>query len=412
MWWRRIPVKKIVQRTALAVGLVQAGTIGTLLVIDHRRKKNRAPATFPRVPPRSITAGGSEVTVYTYGEDLYYDMLGAIRQARERIFFETYIWKSDAIGQSFKKALIEAAERGVEVYVVFDEFANLVVPRHFYHFPPGIHVRRHPLASGGIRFLNPRYSGRNHRKLLVVDRVAAFVGGYNVGSLYATDWRDTHARITGETVWDLANAFIDYWNLSANKNQPALDDRGSRHWLPNIRVHRNIPRHVVYPIRGMYLEAIDRASHRIWMTHAYLIPDDDMITALIGAARRDVDVRIIVPAESNHIVADWLSRGYYGQLLRGGVRLLLFQGAMVHAKTATIDGEWSTIGTANMDRLSLTGNYEINLEIFDRDVARQMEKIFNSDSGNTLELTWDEWSSRHVMAKFSETVLTPLRPLL
>ena len=144
---------------------------------------------------------------------------------------------------------------------------------------------------------------------------------------------------------------------------------------------------MVYPIRGMYLEAIDRASHHIYLTHAYLIPDTDMLSALIRAARRGVDVRIIIPAESNHIVADWLSRGFYGQLLRGGVRLLLYQGAMVHAKTATIDGQWSTIGTANIDRLSLLGNYEINMEVFNADVARQMEEIFAIDSTNTVELT-------------------------
>ena len=137
----------------------------------------------------------------------------------------------------------------------------------------------------------------------------------------------------------------------------------------------------------MYLEAIDRASHHIYLTHAYFIPDVDMLSALIRAARRGVDVRIIVPARSNHIIADWLSRGYYGQLLRGGVRLFLYQEAMVHAKTATIDGQWSTIGTANVDRLSLFGNYEINIEVFNVDVARQMQEIFAIDSSNTVELS-------------------------
>ena len=177
-------------------------------------------------------------------------------------------------------------------------------------------------------------------------------------------------------------------------------------------MHRNLPRLLVYPIRNMYLDAIDRASRHIYLTHAYLIPDADMLAALIRAARRGVDVRIIVPAESNHIVADWLSRGFYGQLLRSGVRLFLYQGAMVHAKTATIDGQWSTIGTANIDRLSLLGNYEINIEVFSPDVARQLEEIFAIDSSNTVELTEPEWKSRHAMVKFSETVLAPLRPLL
>jgi cardiolipin synthase A/B len=406
----RIPLRKIIKRIVLSWLALQGVTLASLAVVDYWRKRARVPVRFPRVPPRSVTAGSSEVTVYTYGEDLYRDMLGAIRQAKTRIFFETFIWKGDEVGRAFKTALIEAADRGVKVYIVYDQFANLVVPRSFFKLPKNIAVRVHPLIASPLRF--PRNSGRDHRKLLVVDDLVAFLGGYNIGSLYATDWRDTHARLTGDVVWDVQNAFVDYWNLFTGRRRQQLPDIGSRSWQPNIRIHRNIPRNMVYPIRGMYLEAIDRAAHHVYLTHAYLIPDDDMLTALVRAAARGVDVRIIVPAESNHIVADWLSRGYYGQLLRGGVRLLLYQGAMVHAKTATIDGQWSTIGTANIDRLSLLGNYEINMEVLNSDVARQMEEIFDVDSSNTVELTLPEWQRRHAMVKFSETVLSPLRPLL
>jgi cardiolipin synthase A/B len=408
--WRKIRIRRILARLLLAVAAVQGATLLALTVVDHRRKRLRKPAEFPRVSPRSVTVGGSEVTVYTYGEDLYRDMLDAIRQARSRVFFETFIWKGDAVGQAFKDALIDAANRGVKVYVVFDEFANLVVRRSFFDLPSNIAVRRHPLIASGFRF--PRNTGRDHRKLLVVDDHVAFLGGYNIGSLYATDWRDTHARLTGDIVWDVQNAFIDYWNLWAGHRRAAIPDFGSRTWQSDIRIQRNMPRTMVYPIRGMYLAAIDRAAHHIYLTSAYFIPDEDLLSALIRAARRGVDVRIIVPAESNHIVADWLSRGFYASLLRHGVRLLLYQGAMVHAKTATIDGQWSTIGTANIDRLSLLGNYEINMEVFNPDVARQMEHIFEVDSTNTRELTLPGWRRRHYMVKFSETVLTPFRPLL
>jgi cardiolipin synthase len=405
-----ISLGTLLKRILLAGAAVQGATLLGLFIVDHRRKKLRKPATFPRIPPRSVTVGSSEVTVYTYGEDLYRDMLNAISQAKSRIFFESFIWKGDAIGQAFKDALIDAANRGVKVSVVFDEFANLVVPRSFLTFPNNIAVRRHPLIVSGFRF--PRNTGRDHRKLLVVDDIVGFLGGYNIGSLYATDWRDTHARLTGDIVWDVQNAFIDFWNLWASRRRPALPDFGSPTWQPEIRIHRNMPRNMVYPIRGMYLNAIDRASHHIYLTHAYFIPDTDILSALVRAARRGVDVRIIIPAESNHIVADWLSRGFYSHLLRNGIHLLLYQGAMVHAKTATIDGQWSTIGTANIDRVSLLGNYEINMEVYNRDVALQMEEIFAIDSTNTVELTLGEWQRRHAMVKFSETVLTPLRPLL
>ncbi len=122
-------------------------------------------------------------------------------------------------------------------------------------------------------------------------------------------------------------------------------------------------------------------------------------------------MRIIVPAQSNHVVADWLSRGFYEDLLRCGVRLFLYQGAMVHAKTGTIDGYWSTIGTANLDRLSLAGNYEVNAEIHDEAVARRMEEIWAVDETNCVELTYDEWQRRSMVAKFTEGLLAPWRPL-
>ncbi len=412
MWLRRISVGKIIRNIVLGFAALQGATLASLALVDQRRKKHRRPQIFPRIPPRSVTAGGSEVTVYTYGNDLYQDMLGAIRQAKRQVFFETFIWKSDEIGQQFKQALIDAAARGVEVYLVWDEFANLVVPRHFFHFPkdPRLHTKPHRLIGLHLRF--PRQTGRDHRKLMVVDNDVAFLGGYNIGSLYATNWRDTHARLTGDIVSDLRNAFIDYWNLFPQRGIPRIPDGGGLVWQSEMRVHRNLPKTLLYPIRGMYLEAIDRAAERIYLTHAYLIPDPDMLRALLDAAARNVDVRIIVPAESNHIVADWLSRGFYSQLLRGGVRLFLYQGAMVHAKTACIDGQWSTIGTANIDRLSLQGNYEINLEVFSGDVANQMEEVFAMDTSNCRELTLQQWHRRPAMVKFSETVLTPFRPLL
>jgi cardiolipin synthase len=162
----------------------------------------------------------------------------------------------------------------------------------------------------------------------------------------------------------------------------------------------------------MYLEAINRATKNIWMTQAYFIPDQDFVDALRDAAQRGVDVRILLPLKSNHIVADWLSRGYFSQLLNSGVRILRYKDAMVHAKTATIDGNWSTVGTANIDRLSLQGNYEINMEIIDTSMAAKMEDIFRTDETNCLELGVSEWEARDLHRKFTELVLGPLRPLL
>jgi cardiolipin synthase A/B len=296
--------------------------------------------------------------------------------------------------------------------VIYDVFANLVVPRRFFRFPSGLHVLRFRLMPRPWKMFDPRNYGRDHRKILVVDGEIGFVGGYNIGARYATEWRDTHVRIEGPSVWDLENAFGDFWNAHRYGDLPELPDHGTRAWEARVLVHRNVPQLLIFPIRGMYLEAIDRANDHIYMTHAYFIPDRAILEALLAAAKRGVDVCLLLPETSNHVVADWLARGFYSRLLRGGVKLLLYQNAMVHAKTATIDGIWSTIGTANIDRLSLVGNYEINVEFYSEDLAAQMEAIFENDSTNTRALTLAEWSRRPLIAKFSEFVLLPLRPLL
>ncbi|WP_233557975.1 phospholipase D-like domain-containing protein [Tessaracoccus antarcticus] len=402
-------VRTWVQRLGVAVLLGQLVSVVTLVSIENFRKKRRKVRRFPYTPAVPMDVGEDELTIYSYGEDLFAHMLEAIDGASEVIHFETYIWKADEVGQRFKDALIRAAARGVQVNVVWDEFANLVVPRRFLRMPGSLNVMRHPAIPVPW---SPKSWGRDHRKLLVVDRKVGFIGGYNIGSLYATGWRDTHARIVGPGVSELENAFIDFWNLHVKRRRlKKLPDDLRRSWISKIRVHRNMPKLRVFPIRNMYLEAIDRATERIWLTHAYLIPDDDLVNALRDAVQRGADVRIIVPAQSNHVVADWLSRGYYDDLLRSGIRLFLYRGAMVHSKTATIDGTWATIGTANLDRLSLRGNYEVNLEILDENISRQMEEIFEVDLRNTYELSLEEWRTRSWVAKGTELLLSPWRPI-
>ena len=404
---------RLLRRIALAVVGAQAAAAGGLIAVDSWRKRVRPrDASFPRTEPAEMPLGESFTTVYSYGADLYEDMLAAIDGARERVLFESFIVKDDEVGQRFKAALIAAAERGVEVFVIYDVFANLVVKRTFFEFPPSVHVVRYPALKPGMLLLDVRKSGRDHRKLLVVDGEIAFVGGYNIGSAYATQWRDTHLRVRGPSAWELENAFIDFWNQHRAPAQPALPEHGSTLWEPSLRVHRNVPSQLIYPIRGMYLEAIDRASEHISITQPYFIPDRTMVRALLAAARRGVDVRVLVPAASNHVITDWLSRGFYAALLRGGVTIWRFERAMIHAKTMTVDGRWSTIGTANIDRLSLTGNYEVNVELFDRGVAEHLERVFATDLSNSSRLTEAEWARRSLPAKLTERLLAPLRPLL
>ena len=395
--------------TCLAVPGIVAGAV---LALRARWKRSPQASHVPHIPPYAATISGGTLEIYSYGEDLYDAMLQAIEQAQQRIWFENFIWKGDRVGQRFKHALEQAAERGVEVYVVFDGFANLVVPRRFKRFPPPIRTLEFRIVPRLWRLLSPRSYGRDHRKIVLVDDTVGFVGGYNIGAVYATRWRDTHVRLTGPILWEVEQACLDFWAVHCGERLPHLVKADSSIWDGRVRIHRNDPPKLAYPIRDMYLAAIDRAQRQILLTFGYFIPDRNMLQELLEAVQRGVDVRVLMPERSNHPLVDWVARAYVDELLAGGIRIFLYQHAMLHAKTATIDGQWTTIGTANIDRLSLLGNYEINLEVYDKGVAERMEYIFAQDVSNARELTLDQWKQRPFVAKVGEHLVVPLRVLL
>ena len=407
---RHLIVRMIAVAFAVIVSL-QATTIAVLTAVDRRRRRRSAPPSFPHSELPEISLDGNTFQIYTYGRDLYDAMLAAIDAATESIYIETYIWKDDAAGREFKDHLARKAEQGVAVYAIFDLFGNLVVPRTFKRFPSNIHVLQYRAIHRLRHLLMLRRYALDHRKLLIVDGRIAFIGGYNIGSVYATEWRDTHLRITGSDAASLAQAFVDFWNRNA-PHKDTINRRYKRRFNSSVLVRSNDAMRLTFPIRDMYLNGIDAADRDIRLTSAYFIPDHVVLDALKGAAARGVDVQVLVPWTSNHIVADWASHAYFTECLRAGVRIFGYEHAMIHAKTCTIDGMATTIGTANIDRLSSVGNYEINSVIVSPEMAEQMERIFEADKTNAFELTLDQWRSRPWYVKASERLIKPLRFVL
>ncbi|APX32034.1 cardiolipin synthase B [Brachybacterium sp. P6-10-X1] len=405
----------LVRTVAVGAGALfgaQALVIGSLATVDWIKERGRKVRDAPRPGTFDTQVEGTPFRLYTSGDTLYDDMIEAIDSARSSIQLETFIWKGDDVGQRFLDALNRAAERGVTAHVIYDGFANLVVPASFYgQVSERVHLWRVPVLRRTFWKGLIRHTGVNHSKVMVVDDDVAFVGGYNIGSLYARQWRDTHLRTSGPAVWGLRDAIAQVWNegRDAGEHIPWIPPHS---WEPEMRVAANLPIQLVYPIRGLYLEAIERAQDHVYITTPYFIPDHQILTALMKAAQRGVDVRVMLPKDSNHVVADWVSRGFYGQMLDAGITILLYSAAMIHAKTATVDGYWSTVGTANLDRLSLSFNYETNVAISDQGFATEIEKIFVADSEHCEELTSPRWRDRHPMARVAEAILAPLGPLL
>jgi cardiolipin synthase A/B len=407
---RRFSIKRTILEILGLLVTLQTIVVLVLQFVSVLRRHQRHQGSFPHLLLEEVSIGENSVQMYDFGRDLYEYMLEAIDAAQESIYLETYIWKDDYLGQEFKQKLACKANQGVDVYVIFDSFANTVVPREFKVFPPDIHVLKYQSFKKPWHILDPRRYALDHRKILVVDGSIGFIGGFNLGSLYETTWRDTHLRIKGPAAAHLAQSFIDFWNQHT-PNQDHITRHYPRHFDPLINIRGTSAMRLTFPIRDMYIEAIDKAERSILLSNAYFVPDRVLLGALKAAARRGVDVQILVPWVSNHVIVDWLTRGHFAECLKAGIRIFGYR-HMLHAKTCTIDGEWSTIGTANLDRLSSVGNYEINVEVYSKKLAHQMEELFKCDITNSFELTLEQWLKRPWYAILSERILSPLRTLL
>jgi cardiolipin synthase A/B len=400
---------RLVGKVILGLLTLQILTAAVLLVIAALGKRRKHEVSFPHDPFEEVQVGENSLQLYSYGRDLYDAMLEAIDAAQESISIETYIWKDDAVGQEFQTHLARKAAEGVAVYVIFDRFGNLVVPQAFKSsFAPPIHVLEYSAIHRPWHLLDPRRYALDHRKLLIVDGTTSFIGGYNIGSTYATEWRDTHLGLRGPVAAELARSFVAFWNRFC----PANESITHRHLLridPRIAVCQNEAMRMSFPIRDLHIAAIDKAEQFIFLTTAYFVPDQMLLEALKAAVRRGVDVRVLLPWNSNHVVANWITHSYFTDCLQAGIRIFGYQYTMLHAKTCTIDGGWSTVGTCNLDRLSLVGNYEINVAIYSVEFARQMSALFAEDATGMFELTMEQWKSRPWYNKVSERILAPLR---
>ena len=408
----RVSLLRLVGITLLGILTLQVLTAAVLIVIATLGKRRKHEVSFPHEPFKEVQVGENVLKLYSYGRELFDAMLEAIDTAQESIYLESYIWKDDAVGQEFQEHLARKAEEGVEVSVIFDSFGNLVVPRTFKSsFHPAIHVLEYRAMRRPWHLLDPRRYSLDHRKLLIVDGTISFIGGYNLGALYATEWRDTHLRLSGPGAAELARAFIGFRNRFCSPNEQ-IAQRYHHQFDALITVSQNQAMRASFPIRDMYIAAIDEAEHSILLTTAYFVPDHMLLDALKAAVSRGVDVRVLIPRESNHVVADWIAHSYFTYCLQGGIRIFGYRYTMLHAKTCTIDGQWSTVGTCNLDRLSLVGNYEINVAVYSTAFAGQMSALFAEDTAERFELTMEQWEGRPWYIKVSERILAPLRFLM
>jgi cardiolipin synthase len=342
---------------------------------------------------------GCEVTVLRDGGETYPAMLTALAAAERSICFETYILAADATGDRFKAVLIERARAGVAVRIIYDAVGSFGLPETWLAEirAAGCEIIDfNPIAPWRRRI---RLSHRDHRKVIVVDDRIGFTGGLNIANDYASvedggvGWHDMHCRVTGDIVLDLARMFRRTWlrcggtpyptpPAAGSAPDPGRDPGQGRATGAYLRLLDNSQRRQRTLVRRTYLHVIKHARQRVLITNAYFLPDRGLRRALTKAAARGIDVRIMVPGRSDIRLIEWAALYVLRRLARRGVRIFLWRGVMMHAKTATVDGLWSTIGSYNFDAQSRFNNLEVTVEILDATTGQALISNFERDIAN------------------------------
>jgi cardiolipin synthase len=363
---------------------------------------------------------GNRVTILKNGVEIFPAMLAAIRDAKRTINIEFYIYWDGEIGRKFAEALAEKARAGVTVKVILDAVGSAQMSRSLVNFMArnGVDVEwYHPLRWYTLSTLNHR----THRKLLVVDGRIGFSGGVGIADDWLGDadsknhWRDTMACVEGPVVTQMQSAFMDNWVKSRGELLTGLD------YFPPLaaigphltQVLKSSPTEGSSTVKLLYIISIVSAVKSIYISNAYFLPDADTIRALEGAVRRGVDVRVIVPGEFTDVpIVRQASRWHYELLLRRGIRIFEYQPTMMHAKTMVVDGAWSTIGSSNFDDRSFRLNDEVNINVYNDDIAAQMEAMFHADLARCEEVTLRKWFRRGWLDKTKEKLAGVFRPQL
>jgi len=398
-------------------------------ILDRLRSRGEATSIFDRhlaleeaIVGSPLTVG-NKVALLQDGPATFKLMFAAIRNAKDHINMETYIIEDDEVGNRFSDALIRKQAQGVQVNFIYDSVGSINTPAAFFK----------RLTDSGIKVLefnpvNPLTAKkgwdvnlRDHRKLLIVDGRTAFLGGINISSVYSggsfsqrskqrpeggPPWRDTHMQVEGPVVGEFQKMFLATWEkqkgetLAPRKYFPQLGNRGKE----VVRAIGSSPDEPYSLIYATLISAIGSAETTVQLTNAYFAPDPQLLAALKDAVQRGVDVRIILPSNTDSWLVFHAGRSYYAELLGAGVKIYERHDALLHSKTALIDGVWSTIGSTNLDWRSFLHNEEVNAVILGQEFGAQMQSMFEMDLASSSPITLEQWEQRSIGDRLKETL--------
>jgi cardiolipin synthase A/B len=381
-------------------------------LIDSVRAHSSAPLT-----------AGNKVTALVDGPETFAAIRAAIASARHHVHVETFIFGDDELAREFAELLAQKRREGVEVRVLYDSVGSMETAGAFFD-----ELRADDIEVREFRPMNPaktpliwKIQNRDHRKIIVVDGKIGFTGGINISGTYTSSssvkpgpergvsdgWRDTHIQIEGPAVAQLQELFVQMWTRAGEGTAVCCDAEYFPSILPSgphlvTIVSNDSEDSEDFALYATYLAAFSKASSRLWITHAYFAPNEDLLQAMSDAAQRGVDVRLIVPGFTDSNIVLHATRSTYGRLLKSGVHIYERNDALLHAKSVVIDGALSIVGSANLDMRSFVHNDEVNAIVISRDFGRRMEQIFRRDEQASRPLDLDTWKQRPLWQRMKE----------
>ena len=426
---RKMYSKKLIENTELSDKLrekIYQYSKQTFNLSDATVQSNEELANLILKDTHSPLTSDNSVKLLVNGENKFPDVLDALKNAKDHIHIEYYIFEDDHIGREIENILIQKVREGIHVRFIYDDYGSRAIRKTMVPRMRSHGIESFPFFK--IRFITlaNRLNYRNHRKIIVIDGITAFVGGINVSDRYINDirqpeklfWRDTHLRIDGPGVQYLQYLFLCDWNFCAELKLEPNDEffpplssipvKGNK----IIQIAASGPDSPSPVILYAILQAINLASEEILITSPYFIPNDSLLDALCIAALGGVKVKILVPLRSDSVFVDYAVRSYYSDLLKAGIEVFQYSKGLIHAKTMVCDAKIAMVGTANMDSRSFDLNFEVNAIVYDKQVANELSTIFYDDLKDSIKLNEAEWTKRSVLQKFMEKAIRLFSPLL
>ena len=363
----------------------------------------------------------NETEIYTSGYEFFPSLLMEIGKAEHHIHLDTFIIASDPLGQIVADALIDKARQGVEVRVIYDDVGSWKTKNRFFDRMRAEGIKVYAFMPVRFPIFTSKVNYRNHRKICVIDGEVGFIGGMNIANRYVKGikklaWRDTHVKITGAAVYGLQRAFLVDWFFVSRE---LITDHV---YYPASKVAENdsliqivtsSPTSLWPEIEQGYVRVLASAKRYVYMETPYFLPTDPILFAMRTAALSGVDVRLMIPYETDTKIVEWASRTYVLATVKAGVKVYLYKAGFNHSKLLVADDSIATIGSTNVDFRSFENDFEANAFFYDKKIALEVKDIFLKDQEECVSLEdVRNLTHRSFLQRLWESIIRLLSPLL